>query len=58
MWKYLRAAKISQWSGAVTHIHHVRPRNLGGTNDFNNLIPIPAVIHESRVSPLVRWILV
>lgn len=39
------------WSGNVTHIHHVRPRNLGGTNTFNNLIPIPARVHESIVSP-------
>ncbi|CAM4526669.1 hypothetical protein [Paenibacillus xylanexedens] len=39
------------WSGNVTHTHHVRPRNLGGTNAFNNIIPIPARVHESIVSP-------
>lgn len=39
------------WNGVVTHIHHVRPRNLGGTNDYNNLIPIPRTVHEGLVSP-------
>ncbi|PZT52156.1 HNH endonuclease signature motif containing protein [Paenibacillus silvae] len=39
------------WSGNVTHTHHVRPRNLGGTNAFDNIIPIPARVHESIVSP-------
>ncbi|MFC9706597.1 HNH endonuclease signature motif containing protein [Paenibacillus sp. NPDC056933] len=39
------------WDGAVTHIHHVRPREYGGTNAFDNLIPIPARVHESIVSP-------
>ncbi|WP_110931661.1 HNH endonuclease signature motif containing protein [Paenibacillus bouchesdurhonensis] len=25
------------WSGSVTNIHHIRPRNLGGTNAFHNI---------------------
>lgn len=39
------------WTGNVTHIHHVKPREFGGTNAFDNLIPIPARVHESIVSP-------
>ncbi|WP_426334696.1 HNH endonuclease signature motif containing protein [Paenibacillus silvae] len=39
------------WDGLVTHTHHVRPRNLGGTNAFDNIIPIPARVHETIVSP-------
>ncbi|WP_199925427.1 HNH endonuclease signature motif containing protein [Paenibacillus bouchesdurhonensis] len=39
------------WSGSVTNIHHIRPRNLGGTNAFDNLIPISTVLHQSVVTP-------
>lgn len=42
------------WTGSVTHIHHIRPREYGGTNDFNNLIPIPATVHVNTVSPWFR----
>lgn len=39
------------WSGTVTEIHHIRPRNLGGTNDFSNLIPLPKSFHQTIVTP-------
>ncbi|MGQ8874545.1 HNH endonuclease signature motif containing protein [Paenibacillus sp. TSA_86.1] len=33
------------WSGAEINIHHIRPREFGGTNEFSNLIPIPTNFH-------------
>lgn len=39
------------WSGEVTNIHHVKPRDFGGTNAFDNLIPISARVHQTIVSP-------
>ncbi|QRY62367.1 HNH endonuclease [Gordonia sp. PDNC005] len=27
-------------------VHHIIPREFGGTNDFNNLIPLPREIHN------------
>ncbi|UUZ92666.1 HNH endonuclease [Paenibacillus sp. P25] len=33
------------WSGSVINIHHIKPREYGGTNDFDNLIPIPTNFH-------------
>lgn len=39
------------WSGSVTHIHHIRPRNFSGTNSNSNLIPLPKNFHEQVVSP-------
>lgn len=32
------------WSGY--DIHHIRPREFGGTNDFDNLVPIPRDVHQ------------
>ncbi|WP_228461350.1 HNH endonuclease signature motif containing protein [Gordonia spumicola] len=26
-------------------IHHIIPREFGGTNEFNNLVPLPKEIH-------------
>lgn len=31
------------WS--VRQIHHIRPRIYGGTDDFNNLLPVPNANH-------------
>ncbi|MFD1952864.1 HNH endonuclease signature motif containing protein [Paenibacillus thailandensis] len=39
------------WSGSVTHIHHIRPLIYGGTNAFSNLIPLPANFHIYTVTP-------
>ncbi|MFD2700803.1 HNH endonuclease signature motif containing protein [Paenibacillus shunpengii] len=40
---------VYDWS--LNEVHHMRPRNLGGTNDYSNLIPIPIHHHRSVVSP-------
>ncbi len=28
------------WSGKVTNIHHIKPKEWGGDNDFWNLVPL------------------
>ncbi|PYY26983.1 HNH endonuclease signature motif containing protein [Paenibacillus illinoisensis] len=33
------------WAGSEINIHHIRPREFGGTNEFSNLIPIPTNFH-------------
>lgn len=38
------------WSGDSTEIHHVVPREYGGTNKFENLFPLPVRIHRSTVN--------
>ncbi|MGG3509699.1 HNH endonuclease [Paenibacillus lautus] len=37
------------WS--KNEVHHIRPRNLGGTNVNSNLMPIPTTFHRGTVSP-------
>lgn len=32
-------------------IHHVRPREFGGDNSFENLIPVPRSLHNQRITP-------
>jgi hypothetical protein len=32
-------------------IHHIIPREYGGTNDFNNLIPLKREFHQQNVTP-------
>ncbi|SHU94916.1 Uncharacterised protein [Mycobacteroides abscessus subsp. abscessus] len=32
-------------------IHHIRPREFGGDNSFENLIPVPRPVHNQRVTP-------
>nr|WP_286119127.1 HNH endonuclease [Thermoactinomyces sp. DSM 45891] len=32
-------------------MHHIIPREYGGTNDFDNLIPLPRDFHQQRVTP-------
>jgi hypothetical protein len=34
------------WSGY--DIHHIRPREYGGTNDFDNLVPVPRDVHQAE----------
>lgn len=34
------------WSGY--DIHHIRPREYGGTNDLDNLVPIPRDVHQEQ----------
>jgi hypothetical protein len=33
------------WNNGTVEIHHIRPRNYGGTNDYSNLVPIPTQRH-------------
>ncbi len=32
-------------------IHHIIPREYGGTNDFNNLVPVPRTVHQQEFNP-------
>ncbi len=32
-------------------IHHIRPREYGGTNDFGNLVPVRRDIHQQLLNP-------
>jgi hypothetical protein len=32
-------------------IHHIRPREFGGDNSFENLIPVPRPLHGERITP-------
>lgn len=32
-------------------IHHVTPREYGGTNDFNNLVPVERTVHQQEFNP-------
>jgi RHS repeat-associated protein len=32
-------------------IHHIVPREYGGTNHFNNLVPVPRDIHQKQFNP-------
>ncbi|CAH1200624.1 hypothetical protein PAECIP111893_01510 [Paenibacillus plantiphilus] len=36
-------------------IHHIKPREYGGTNDFNNLIPVPRNFHVYTVNDWWRY---
>jgi hypothetical protein len=35
-------------------IHHIKPREFGGDNSFDNLIPVPRVYHNQRITPWWR----
>ncbi|HJZ94793.1 MAG TPA: SBBP repeat-containing protein [Gemmataceae bacterium] len=32
-------------------LHHIRPRLRGGSNDYDNIVPVPTPEHRQRVSP-------
>jgi hypothetical protein len=32
-------------------IHHIRPREYGGSNDFDNLVPVPRTVHQQQLNP-------
>lgn len=40
--------KSMDWTGI--EIHHIDPREYGGTNNFNNLIPLPKEFHRKQVN--------
>ncbi|GAB5904565.1 HNH endonuclease signature motif containing protein [Mycobacteroides chelonae] len=35
----------------IYDIHHIRPREFGGDNSFENLIPVPRPVHNQRITP-------
>lgn len=37
------------WS--LYDIHHIKPREFGGDNSFENLIPVPRPLHGERITP-------
>lgn len=53
-----RGAYIKQWYNrgystpgggwSAYDVHHIRPREYGGTNDFDNLVPIPRDVHQQQ----------
>ena len=40
----LNGTQSADWWSA-RQIHHIRPRIYGGTDDFNNLLPVPNANH-------------
>ncbi|WP_106769090.1 HNH endonuclease [Paenibacillus faecalis] len=48
-WYNKKYPNVYDWN--KNHVHHMRPRNLGGTNDYSNLIPLPKTFHTGTVSP-------
>ncbi|MGG6463071.1 putative Ig domain-containing protein [Solilutibacter silvestris] len=56
-----RGAFIKEWydKGFTTpeggwakyDIHHITPREYGGTNDFNNLVPVLRDVHQKQFNP-------
>ena len=62
-----RAAYIKEWydrgyptpegGWANYDIHHVHPREYGGTNDFDNLVPVPRQTPSGRIQRVVARLL-
>ncbi|MGO4696615.1 HNH endonuclease signature motif containing protein [Paenibacillus sp. 2TAB26] len=42
---------VPNWNWDDYQIHHIRPRNLGGTNVYSNLIPLVKTFHTGTVNP-------
>ena len=40
-----------RWEGKYTEIHHIIPREYGGTNAFGNLFPLPTKLHRLLLNP-------
>jgi 5-methylcytosine-specific restriction endonuclease McrA len=36
----------NNWDSADTELHHIKPRERGGDNDFWNLVPLPPQVHR------------
>jgi hypothetical protein len=34
------------WGGEFVHLHHIQPLSRGGTNAFENLVPLAPAVHE------------
>ena len=48
---YDRGFKTPEGGWELYDIHHIRPREYGGTNAFENLTPVLRTIHNSVVTP-------
>ncbi|MED2937523.1 HNH endonuclease signature motif containing protein, partial [Cytobacillus horneckiae] len=48
---YINTYGDPKWDWSALDIHHVRPRERGGQNNFANLYPIPRDIHQQIVTP-------
>jgi RHS repeat-associated protein len=46
------ATPTGGWSGY--DIHHIVPREYGGTNAFENLVPVPRLVHQQELNPWWR----
>jgi hypothetical protein len=59
-----RGQYISEWISkkypvpegdwASYDIHHIHPRELGGNNDFDNLVPVLREVHQSKFNEFWR----
>lgn len=47
---YMTTYNVPNYSWTNIEIHHIKPREYGGTNDFSNLIPLPKAIHTLYTS--------
>jgi hypothetical protein len=48
---YDRGYQTPQGGWSEYDIHHIRPREFGGTNDFDNLVPVLRDVHNTEVTP-------
>lgn len=48
---YINTYGNPNWDWSLLDIHHVIPREYGGTNSFYNLFPLPRDLHQQRVTP-------
>ncbi|MFY3790550.1 hypothetical protein ACOQFO_02340 [Ureibacillus sp. MALMAid1270] len=48
---YIGSYGSPSWDWAAYDIHHVIPREYGGTNQFSNLFPVPRTVHQQTINP-------
>jgi hypothetical protein len=51
---YRRGFKAPEGGWKKYDIHHIRPREYGGTNDFDNLVPVERGLHQSEFNAFWR----
>lgn len=51
---YKRGLKTPPGGWKKYDIHHIRPREYGGTNDFDNLVPVERGLHQSEFNAFWR----
>ncbi|MFS8602541.1 HNH endonuclease [Priestia megaterium] len=49
--KFIDTYGDPKWDWSTADIHHVVPREYGGTNNFSNLYPLTRELHQQVVSP-------